>query len=288
MHKTIPESSAIAESYQVSDVWYDSERQIPRWYEALKHLVEYRHLLRFLVTRDLKVRYKRSFLGIGWAIINPLFTSLIMVYVFSSVFSRVDNYAAYFIIGFILWRFFQQTLMISTQGINTNTALLEKIYVPAGVIISAQVLGGVVHFALELLVLVSVLLFLGYVPTVSWLLLPVIGFQLILFTAGFAFIMSALAVFFIDLREILDVVLRAYYFLTPIVYPLSIAPDSLADFQEINPMFYFIDNFRAVTIGSGEVNTFDLLVYPTGVMVISLVVGWWVLTQLEKRFAYYI
>lgn len=264
---------------------YDSATlPIPLVHEA-KELVRYRHLLRNLISRDLKVRYKRSALGFAWTMLNPLLTMLVLAFVFSFLFRRVENYPIYVLSGLITWRFFRQGTMSAMSSILSSRRLLNKIYIPTSALVAATVGGAFVHFGLAIGVLLLLTLPFGVSPHLSWLFLPVPVIQVVLFTFGVSLIVAALAVFFVDLLDIVEVSLNAYYYLTPIIYPISILPPFLQQLQRFNPMFYLVNNFRIVLLEGQLPPALDIILASLASLTV-LLVGWIIFTKLSGQFAY--
>ena len=255
----------------------------PPIHEALE-LARYRHLLVNLISRDLKVRYKRSVLGFAWAMVNPLLTMLVLVLVFSQLFSRVENYPIYVIGGLIVWRFFRQGIGGGMSSVLSSSGLLTRIYIPPSIFVTSSIGGDLIHFTLAAGVVMVLTALSGLLPSLSWLLLPLTILHVALFTLGIGLMLAALAVFFVDLFDIIDVVMGAYYFLTPIIYPMSILPPTLQDWQQFNPMFYLVNNFRSILLGTPP-STSDILI-ATIVSIVALLVGWLVFTRLRWQFAY--
>ncbi len=227
----------------------------------LRELVQYRFLLRNLVARDLKVRYKNSVLGVLWSLLNPL----LMMVVFSLVFSifrggGLRQYSVFFLVGLIPWNFFSSSLMTGTQSISGNAALIKKVYFPRELLPASAILSNLVNFLIALLVLLVFLYASGLPLSIHALWLPVILMTQLILTYGLALLCGALHVFYRDVVMILDVVLLAGFFLTPIFYPLElygsevvIAGLSFVPAQVmrwLNPMASIVDAYRTVLWGT--------------------------------------
>ncbi len=227
----------------------------------LRELIQYRFLLRNLVARDLKVRYKNSLLGVLWSLLNPL----LMMVVFSLIFTIFRNedirdYSVFFLVGLIPWNFFSASLMSGTVSITSNDSLIKKVYFPRELLPMAAILSNLVHFLIALLVLVVFLYGSGLGLTIHALWVPVILLTQLIFTLGLCLLCSALHVFYRDVVMILDVVLLAGFFLTPIFYPLELygAQQTIANITFVpaqlmrwfNPMASIVDAYRTVLWGT--------------------------------------
>lgn len=234
---------------------------VARWRAHWSELVQYRFLLQNLVVRDLKVRYKNSLLGVLWSLLNPL----LMMVVFSLVFTifrggALRQYSVFFLVGLIPWNFFSSSVMGGTQAITTNANLIKKVYFPRELLPAATILSNLVNFLIALSVLLAFLYLSGLHLTVHALWVPIILATQLIFTFGLALLFSALHVFFRDVAMILEVVLLAGFFLTPIFYPLELysSPIVIAgvDFvpaqlmRWLNPMASIVDAYRTVLWGT--------------------------------------
>jgi ABC-type polysaccharide/polyol phosphate export permease len=224
-----------------------------RWRELWLH----RELLRNLVVRDLKVRYKNSVLGVLWSLLNPL----LMMIVFTAVFTvmrgqDVRAFPAFVLSGLLPWQFFQNSVSAATGSIVGNGYLINKVYFPREILVISGVLSNLVNFLLALLVLFPIIYLVGISLTFWALLLPLMLFNLVLFTLGISFIVATTNVFYRDVKMIIEVVLLAGFFLTPIFYSINTLPQHYElfgitwDIQRLmyylNPMASIIENFQRI------------------------------------------
>ena len=228
----------------------------------LGELVRYRELVRNLVVRDLKTRYKNSVLGFFWSLVNPL----LMMAVFSIVFTymmpnrSISHFPIFALCAILPWNFFSASIMGSVNSIVGNAHLIKKVYFPREVLPLSNVLSNLVNFLLALVVLIAALYAVGIGLTPWALLLPVVIFVQILFTLGLALILSTLNVFYRDVAMIMDVLLLAWFFLTPVMYPIDILPQKATvlgidlSVQRLtyilNPMASLIASYRSILYGS--------------------------------------
>jgi ABC-type polysaccharide/polyol phosphate export permease len=265
---------------------YNSTEARSPFIGELVELWHYRDLLMLLVTNSIKTRYKRSTLGVLWTLLNPLLNTLVLTIAFQQIMRfDVENYTIYLLVGLLFWTFFSQT---TTQAMNTliwGSNLLKRIYVPR-TIFAVSVLGnGLINFLLSLIPLAAIMLFTRHPFHPTLLLLPFAILLMAMFTLGLSLFISALAVFFVDVVDIYSILLQALFYLTPIIYPLSMIPDQIARFIKLNPMTTMVDLFRSL-IYSGQIPPVSLTLTAVGLSVFSLILGWWVFTKRVDEFAY--
>ncbi|OGT28211.1 MAG: hypothetical protein A2Z17_02850 [Gammaproteobacteria bacterium RBG_16_66_13] len=249
-------------------------------------LYEYRYLLRNLISRDLKVRYKRSVLGFLWAMVNPLLTMAVMAAVFTSLFRfRVPNYPAYLLSGLLLWRLFSGGTTVAMASVLSSADLSKKVFVPPSVFVAASVGSALLNLLFALVPLLLLVTILGVSPRFSWLFLPIPILEVALLTFGVGLAIASLAVFFADIVDIYEVILSAFFYLTPIIYPIAILPDTLLTFEAFNPMYHLVDWFRRALIDGQLPSVVDAILTSFGVVVIATL-GWSSFTRLSDRFPY--
>ena len=265
---------------------YDSsDVKSPALYE-LAELWHYRDLLWMMVTNSIKTRYKRSSLGVIWTLLNPLLQTLVLTIAFSQLMRfRVENYPIYLLSGLIVWGFFSQTILQAMNNLIWGSSMMKRIYIPRTIFTLSVVGNSLVNFFLTLIPLVIIMLFVGQPIQPTFLLLPVALFILTMLTLGFALIMSTIAVFFGDVVNMFSVILSAWYFLTPIIYPISVVPERFLPIVKLNPMYWLIDIFRSL-IYYGEIPSAKIFFGAFIVSVIFLVFGWWLFTKKADEFAY--
>lgn len=240
----------------------DSSVSWHNWSKTIKEVIRYRYLLQNLVKRDLKVRYRNSVLGILWSLLNPLFMMLVFSLVFAKLIPRGDipHYHVFFLVGILPWNFFSGSLLSGTVSVTSNAALVKKVFFPRVLLPTATLLSNLVNFLLALLVLLFFLYSSGLGLTVHALWLPALLFTQLLFILGLVLILSTLHVFYRDVVMVLDVVVLAWFFLTPIIYPFDLlgAPREIMGItfspaivmRWINPMASIIDGYRTVLWGT--------------------------------------
>lgn len=230
----------------------------------LNELWSYRELLRNLVVRDLKVRYRNSALGVLWSLGNPLLMMLVFTAVFTVMtpYSDVKKFPVFVLCGILPWNFFSSSVIGSIRSIVDNVTLVSKIYFPREILPISIVIANLVNFLMALIVLFAFVL-IFQVPLTKWaLLLPLVIFVQLMFTVGVALIMATANVFYRDMQVIMEVVMLAWFFLTPVFYSEKILPASaeLWGFtfnvsrwvRILNPMASIIAAYRDILYGIGN------------------------------------
>ncbi|MBU2578443.1 ABC transporter permease [Patescibacteria group bacterium] len=267
---------------------YDSTKRKHPAIEELLALFRYRDLIYQLVRRDIVARYKRSVLGIAWTMLNPLGTMLIMVVVFSQIFSAAENYAAYVLAGVICWTMFSQSTSMAMNSMVWGSQLFQQIYLPRTSFVVSTILSSMVNFILSLVPL-GVILVISRVPLrPSALLLPLFMILLLAFSLGVALLLSTLAVFFPDIADLYPVFLTAWMYLTPILMPLEFYREILNGLLlYINPLYYIVNLFRILII-DGFVPHLQTWGATAFVSFGVLIVGWIFFCKKADSFAYHV
>lgn len=207
----------------------------------------YGYLMRQLVARDFKTKYKRSVLGILWSFLNPLLTMLVQYIVFSTLFkSDIPNFPLYLLSGIVCFNFFSEATTMGLQSIVGNAALITKVYVPKYIYPVSRVFSSTINLLLSLIPLLAVMLLTGTHVRRAILLLPFGLICLVAFCIGMSFILSAMMVFFRDTQFLWGVVSMLWMYVTPIFYPESIIPAQFMTLYKCNPLYHIIRFVRIV------------------------------------------
>ena len=254
---------------------------------GFRELWEYRELLYFLTWRDIKVRYKQTVLGAAWAVIQPLF----MMLVFSLFFGKLAgvpsdgiSYPVFTFCGLLPWQLFAYSLTQASNSLVGSQNLISKVYFPRLVVPISAVLGGLVDFAIALVLLFAMLFFYGIVP--GWQILALPGLVLLAVMAALAvgLWLSALNVQYRDVRYTITFLVQFWLFATPVAYPSSIVPEKWRVLYALNPMVGVVDGFRWALLGKPESPVVALLISVI-VVLILLVGGLYYFRRLEQQFA---
>ena len=251
-------------------------------------LVKYSPLIHELIIRDLKVKYRRSFLGYLWSLLNPLLMMIIMNIVFSHVFrSGIDNFPLYLICGQTLFSFFTESTGMAMSSILGNASLIKKIYIPKFIFPISRVLSSFVTMSFSLAAILIVMIFTS--ARFYWtLLLTVIPiFFLLLFCCGIGMTLSALAVYFRDVTHLWGVVTLAWTYFTPIFYTLDSLPENVQNLMKLNPMYHYLNVFRHLVM-FGVIPGPNAWFGCVASAIFAFSLGLLVFNKLQKRFILYI
>lgn len=224
---------------------YDSEASPPALWAEIRDLYKYRYMIQELTKRNLKLRYKRSLLGVAWTMVNPLLTMLVLFVVFSSLFSvSVPNYSIYLLSGLLLWNFFSQSTIACARDLLAGGGVLRRIRVPRSIFAVASINTGIVNILLALLPLALFMVLVGHPFLPSLFFLPVSLLVVALFALGVGMLLSSLAIGFTDVIEMFQILMLAWMYLTPVFYPENILDDKFQWILDWNPMYSIMLVFR--------------------------------------------
>jgi ABC-2 type transport system permease protein len=254
----------------------------------LRELYRYRDLIKTLVARDLKVRYRRSAIGFLWTMLHPLMMMLVLTFVFSHIFrTDVANFPVYALAGIVFWNFFSQAIVAAMNSLRGNAALLTKLPVPKAVFPIATVLAGVVNLICALVPLFLIMLLTGQPFSPSLVLLPLAIVLAGCMTLGAGLLLSPLAAFFTDTVEMVSILLTLLMYMTPVFYPVSILPPDLRWIVEANPIRWLLDMFR-LPIYAGTMPSLTEIGIATLIALTVLAVGAAAFRATSHRIAMYL
>lgn len=253
----------------------------------LGELLEYRELIYFLIWRDIKVRYKQTVLGVAWAIVQPLFTML----VFSLFFGRLAKipsdgipYPIFSYAALVPWTFFANGLNLASNSLVGSANLIKKVYFPRLAIPIATVLAGVVDFILAFIVLIGMMVYFGFVPTINILWLPLFLLIALITSLGVSLWLSAMNVEFRDVRYIMPFLTQFWLFSTPIAYPSSLLSEPWRTLYGLNPMVGVVEGFRWALLGTKTAP--GTIVFVSALVALALLIsGALYFRRMEKSFA---
>ncbi len=226
----------------IAIVWYRwSKGKRDYVISAIAAIKKYRFLIRQLVSRDFKTKYKRSVLGVFWSFLNPLLTMVVQYVVFSNLFRfDIPHYPVYLIVGIVLFNFFSESTGMTLGSIVWNAGLITKVYMPKYIYPLTRVLSSMVNLVISLVPLFIVALVSGLVPTKAYLLIVFVLICLLVFCLGIGMLLSAAMVFFRDTQFLWGVLSMIWMYLTPVFYPESILTEQISWILKVNPLYYFI------------------------------------------------
>ncbi len=248
-------------------------------------VLQYKELLKNLVVRDLKVRYKRSILGVFWALLEPLVLMILFTVVFSFVLRiKVEKYPVFVLCGLLPWSFFSTGLSYSSTSIAQHANLIKKIYFPREIIPLGIILARLVNFLISLGLLFIFILIFRVRLTPSVLFLPLIIALQLLLIVGLSLFFTSLNTFYHDVGFILEFILFGWFYVTPVFYPVSMVPERFLKFYMLNPMAVIVHSYRQVLL-YGQVPNFGQLMIAALLIAVAFLIGWSVFRRLEYRFA---
>ncbi len=250
-----------------------------------------------LISRDFKVKYKRSVLGILWSLLNPILTMAVMAVVFSQMFKfKVEgvNYIVYLMTGIIMFNYFSQASNMAMTSVVENFPLINKVYIPKYIFPVAKCLFVGIDFLLTLIpwLIIIALSYVGlgdYPCHFNWyyLLLPYIFFCMFLFTLGMGFLLSCISVFLRDIWHIYGIVLTLWNYLTPVFYSIEILPVKLQMLMHFNPLYQFLNAARSIVVYE-QMPSFATLGILGLIGVGMLAIGAFVFKKKQDKFIYYV
>lgn len=253
----------------------------------IRELIEYKDLLYFLVLRGIKAKYAQSVLGIGWAVIQPLFTTLVFTIVFGNLAKVTSDGLPYFIFsltGMVCWNYFSGTLGESTNSLVLNANMISKVYFPRLVLPLAAVFSKLLDFIIGMLLLI-VFLFVYKIPlTAEVLVLPLLIVLLLMTSIGTGMLLSAMAVQYRDVRHAMTFLTQLLMYSAPVVYPASSVPEQYQMLYALNPMVGVIEGFRAALLHTRPI-PWDFIGIGAIVATIMLVWGALYFRKMERVFA---
>ena len=248
-------------------------------------LRHYREFLKSNVKKDIRGKYKGSFLGVLWSFINPLLSVLVYAIVFPYIMRiKVENYLIYLITGIIPWTFFTSSINMGLISVLSNADIIKKVYFPRIILPISTVTSCLVNFLISCLIIVLFCLGSGLGISFQILWLPLIARIQYVMLLGFTFILSAIEMYMRDIEHIVNFILSMAFYVTPILYTPDIFPEKLAWVLKVNPMAYLVNAYRSIffyqkmpdLIGIGVVSIFSIFLF---------VIGYLIFEKLQKGFA---
>ena len=256
----------------------------------LTNLKRYSFLLQQLVSRDFKVKYKRSVLGIVWSLLYPILTMGVMAIVFSNVFKFSTpgvSYLAYLLSGLVMFNYYSEASNLSMSSVVANFPLINKIYIPKYIFPLSKCLFVGINFLLTLIPLYIVLIATGTGVNIYHVFLPFVFLCLFMFTLGMGFILSSVAVFLRDMFYIYGIVIMMWTYLTPIMYDIKMISEKMQPFLKLNPLYHYINFAREIMLYGRIPQPFTWAVCLLSSVVV-LFIGMIVFKKTQDKFIYYI
>lgn len=252
-----------------------------------QELKEYRELLFFLALREIQVRYKQTVMGASWALLQPLFTMVVFTLIFGRLAQMPSDgipYPLFSYSGLLLWTYFSNALSNSGNSLVNNSSLLSKVYMPRVFIPTAPCLSGLVDYFISMSILVLMMIYYKFMPSIEILLLPIIVLITFLLASGIGYWLSSICVKYRDVKFILPFFIQMLLFVSPVIYPVSIVSENLQWLLYLNPMTGLITAHRACLLGHFPIDFVGLSISSLLTIVI-FVSGVLYLRNTEKYFA---
>lgn len=245
---------------------------------------KFQPLLYELVARDVKIKYRKSVLGVLWTLLNPLLMMAILSIVFSNLFKfDVENYSLYLLSGQILFNFYNESTSGAMTAILGNASLIKKVYIPKYLFVVSRIASSSINILSSFCALILVMLFtrteLHY--TMFLVFIPLV--YLIVFSLGIGLILAALTVKFRDVMHLYTVFLTALMYLTPIIYPINMLPEWVRRIVNLNPLTGILNVFRSVMIYN-TIPSIGEFVISLFVVVLTLALGLWIFYKQQDEF----
>lgn len=254
----------------------------------LQALKKYRFLLEDMVVRDIKLKYRRSVIGLLWSILNPLLMMTVITAVFQNLFRfEIENFAVYYLTGWVVFNFITEATTGAMTSVIGASALIRKVYIPKYIFPMQKCIFSFVNMLFSLVALFVVMLVLKVEFTWNLLLIPIPLVLALVFAIGLGMVLSTVAVFFRDMIHLYGIFTMVWMYLTPIIYPEEILVGVMETIMRMNPMYYYVDYFRQLTL-HGTIPGVEPLLIMCGCSAVSLLLGIAVFKKKQDRFILFI
>lgn len=218
-----------------------------------KELNEYKDLFKFLIWRNIRVRYAQSVLGVGWAVLQPLFSMVVFTIIFGNL-AKIDSngvpYAIFSFTALVPWTYFSNALLEGTNSLVQNANIISKVYFPRIMLPLSSVASKLIDFVISFIILILMMFWFQVLPTAGVFLLPVLIFMMILTATGISLWLTALAIQYRDIRYAMNFIVQLLMYAAPVVYPTTLIPEHLRLLYALNPLVGVIEGFRSILLGT--------------------------------------
>ena len=284
MAETNQQESAIASSIDTNTA-YEAVAKRARNHELRQNMF----VLQSLVSRDFKLKYRRSVLGVLWSLLNPLLMMIVMAAVFSYMFRfQIENFPVYLILGTIMFDFVSHSTVAAMDSIVNSQSLIKKIRIEKLIFPLEKVVFELVNFALAMIAAIAVMLFFRVVPSahIVWAL-PILIIFVALFSTGLSLLLSSLSVFFRDVMHLWKVVITAWTYATPLFYPYEMLEGWMQTVMQFNPLYHYINFFRDIMMWNTVPSGMEILIC-FGMAITTFLIGLFVFRKTENKFILHI
>lgn len=250
-----------------------------------KNLYNYREFLKTSIKKEFRGKYKKSFLGVLWSFLNPLFQLLIYALVFPFILkNNVENYTVFLIVALFPWNFFNLSIIQSAACIVANGGIIKKVYFPREILPIATSTSNLINFLVSSILVFLALFISGIGLTKAVVVLPLIILIQYILQLGLSFILSAITVYVRDVEYLINVLMMLAFYLSPIVYSADMIPSKYLPLFKLNPMFHIIKYYRDI-LYYGKIPEMGSVLLLLFACIIILIGGYLIFRKLEKRFA---
>jgi ABC-type polysaccharide/polyol phosphate export permease len=243
-------------------------------------------IIRVMTFNALKIKYKRSTLGLSWSLLNPILNVSLIAIVFSQITKMTySHFAIFFFPAFLAWNLFALAVVGSSMSMVANEGLIKKISINL-LIYPISIIGvNVIEYVLAMVAMSVLLMFLGLRVTEAWLFLPVAFVLLMMFTVGLSMVVSVLTAYFRDFSYIFSVIIQLWFYLTPVLYPKHFLEGKAKFLLYINPMVNYVDMFRD-PITHSAIPSIKVILAGAVTSVVMLLFGYWVFKTFSKNIVF--
>jgi len=252
-----------------------------------QEIKEYKELLYFLALRQIKIRYKQTVMGAGWAVLQPFFTMIVFTLIFGGLAQIPSDgipYPIFSYSGLLLWTYFSNSVTQSSNSLVGNASLLSKVYLPRLFIPTAPCIAGIVDYLIAISILILMMIYYVFIPNITILLLPAIVFLTFLLACGLGYWLSSICVKYRDVKFVMPFFIQLLMFISPVIYPADIVGGNLRWLLDLNPMTGLINAHRACLLGHMPIDWYGLGI-STIITLVLFITGVLYLKNTEKYFA---
>ena len=258
-----------------------------RYFPNFKEILEYKDLLYFLILKDIKARYAQSVIGVGWAIIQPLFFMLVFTVIFGKL-AKIDSegvpYQIFSFTALVPWTFFSNAMSDSSTSLSANLALITNIYIPRILIPLSVTIGKFIDFFISFLILIGLLVFYQYLPDQKILLIFMYIFLMFMSAFAFGLILGTMAIQYRDIKYALPFGIQLFMYASPVAYSTNMLPEKYHVIYALNPMVTVIEGFRNIFLNTGNIS-FEMIVVSFSTSFLLMLIGVVYFSKTERIFA---
>ena len=258
-----------------------------RYFPNFKEILEYKDLLYFLILKDIKARYAQSVIGIGWAIIQPLFFMLVFTVIFGKL-AKIDSegvpYQIFSFTALVPWTFFSNAMADSSNSLSANLSLITNIYIPRILIPLSVTIGKFIDFIISFCILIILLIFYDYLPDEKILLIFMYVFLMFISAFAFGLLLGTMAIQYRDIKYALPFGIQLFMYASPVAYSTNMLPQKYHIIYSLNPMVTVIEGFRNIFLNTGNINL-EMIVVSFLTSFLLLIIGIVYFSKTERIFA---